>query len=121
MVVETRKIMGEPDMALAATCVRVPVLRCHSEAVNVEFAAPVTVDEAAEALSSAPGVTLMDDTATKRYPMPAMLEGSDDCYVGRLRADDSVAHGLQLWIVADQLRKGAALNTVQIAEALLGR
>jgi aspartate-semialdehyde dehydrogenase len=121
MVVETKKIMGEPDLAVAATCVRVPVLRCHSEALAVEFTAPVSVEAARAALSSAPGVSLLDDTASKTYPMPALLEGTDDCYVGRLRADDSVAHGLQLWIVADQLRKGAALNTVQIAEALLGQ
>lgn len=121
MVVETQKIMGEPDLAVAATCVRVPVLRCHSEAVNVEFTSPVTVAQAAEALGAAPGVTLLDAPSTKTYPMPALLEGTDDCYVGRLRADESVPHGLQLWIVADQLRKGAALNAVQIAEALLGR
>lgn len=121
MVVETRKIMGEPDLAIAATCVRVPVLRCHSESLAVEFSAEVTVSDAADALRSAAGVTLLDDPATKTYPMPALLEGSDDCYVGRLRADGSVPHGLQLWIVADQLRKGAALNTVQIAEALLRR
>ena len=121
MVVETQKIMGEPDLAVAATCVRVPVLRCHSEALAVEFSAEVAVADAAEALRSAEGITLLDDTATKTYPMPALLEGTDDCYVGRLRADGSVRHGLQLWIVADQLRKGAALNTVQIAEALLRR
>lgn len=121
MVVETQKIMGQPDLAVAATCVRVPVLRCHSESVNVEFAAPVTVEAAREALAAAAGVTLLDDLATKTYPMPGLLEGTDDCYVGRLRADASVEHGLALWVVADQLRKGAALNTVQIAEALLQR
>ena len=121
MVVETQKIMGEPELAVAATCVRVPVLRCHSESVNVEFTAPVAVEAARAALAVAPGVTLLDDPAAREYPMPGLLEGTDDCYVGRLRADTSVAHGLQLWIVADQLRKGAALNTVQIAEALLRR
>ncbi len=121
MVVETQKIMGLPDLPVAATCVRVPVLRCHSEAVNVEFSAPVPVAAARDALAAAPGVTLLDDPAVKSYPMPGLLEGSDDCYVGRLRADASVEHGLQLWIVADQLRKGAALNAVQIAEALLRR
>lgn len=121
MVAETQKIMGEPDLRIAATCVRVPVLRCHSESVSVEFSSAVSVTDAAEALRSAPGVTLLDDPASKTYPMPALLEGSDDCYVGRLRVDASVKHGLQLWIVADQLRKGAALNAVQIAEALLGR
>jgi len=121
MVVETRKIMGEPGMAVAATCVRVPVLRCHSEALVVEFAGPVSVEDAARALNEATGVTLLDDPVSQTYPMPAMLEGTDDCYVGRLRADVSVPHGLQMWVVADQLRKGAALNAVQIAEALLGR
>ena len=121
MVVETQKILGVPDLAVAATCVRVPVLRCHSEAVNVEFTAPVPVDAARAALAAAPGVTLMDDPAAKTYPMPGLLEGTDDCYVGRLRADSSVPNGLQLWIVADQLRKGAALNAVQIAESLLRR
>jgi aspartate-semialdehyde dehydrogenase len=79
------------------------------------------VATAREALASAPGVTLLDEPATKSYPMPGLLEGSDDCYVGRLRADTSVENGLQMWIVADQLRKGAALNAVQIAEALLRR
>jgi len=121
MVVETKKIMGDPSLAVAATCVRVPVLRCHSEALAIEFGAPVTPEAARAALAAAPGVTLLDDPAEKTYPMPALLEGTDDCYVGRVRADDSVPHGLQLWIVADQLRKGAALNAVQIAEALLGR
>ncbi|MHB1322977.1 MAG: aspartate-semialdehyde dehydrogenase [Coriobacteriia bacterium] len=121
MVVETRKIMGEPGMAVAATCVRVPVLRCHSEALAVEFAGPVSVEDAVRALNEATGVTLLDDPVSQTYPMPAMLEGTDDCYVGRLRADVSVPHGLQMWVVADQLRKGAALNAVQIAEALLGR
>jgi len=119
MVVETRKIMHLPDLPVAATCVRVPVLRCHSESVNVEFAAPVSVEEARVALEAAPGITVLDDPASQIYPMPAMLEGTDDTYVGRLRADTSVEHGLALWVVADQLRKGAALNAVQIAELLL--
>lgn len=121
MVVETRKIMHAPEISIAATCIRVPVLRCHSEALAVEFTAPVVVEAARAALSSAVGVTVLDDPAVRAYPMPASLEGSDDCYVGRIRADASVPHGLQLWVVADQLRKGAALNAVQIAEGLLGR
>lgn len=119
MVAETKKILSMPDLAIAATCVRVPVLRCHSEAVNVEFAAPVSLDDARDALGSAPGVVLMDDPASKVYPMPAFLEGSDDTFVGRLRVDPSVEHGIALWVVADQIRKGAALNSVQIAELLL--
>jgi aspartate-semialdehyde dehydrogenase len=119
MVAETKKILGDQDIGVAATCVRVPVLRCHAEAVAVEFDAPVDPVIAREALGGAPGVTVLDDPAGQVYPMPGMLEGTDDCYVGRIRRDESVQHGLQLWIVADQLRKGAALNTVQIAEALL--
>ncbi|HET6352212.1 MAG TPA: aspartate-semialdehyde dehydrogenase [Coriobacteriia bacterium] len=120
MVVETKKIMHAPEIEVSASCVRVPVLRCHSESVNVEFAAPITVEAAREALMHAPGITLMDDPAGKVYPMPAMLEGTDDTYVGRLRKDATVPNGITMWVVADQLRKGAALNAVQIAEALLG-
>jgi aspartate-semialdehyde dehydrogenase len=120
MVVETKKIMHAPDIEVAATCVRVPVLRCHSESINVEFASAVGLAEARAALQSAPGITVLDDPAGKQYPMPALLEGTDDTYVGRLRVDPSVEHGLAMWVVADQLRKGAALNAVQIAEALLG-
>jgi aspartate-semialdehyde dehydrogenase len=119
MVVETRKIMHLPDVAVSATCVRVPVLRCHSESVNVEFAAPVTVEAARAALSEAPGIVVLDDPSAKVYPMPALLEGTDDTYVGRLRRDVGVENGLAFWVVADQLRKGAALNAVQIAELLL--
>ncbi|HEY5516791.1 MAG TPA: aspartate-semialdehyde dehydrogenase [Coriobacteriia bacterium] len=119
MVVETQKILHAPDIRVAATCVRVPVLRCHSESVNVEFDVPVSVDEARAALAAAPGVKLLDDPAGRTYPMPALLEGTDDTYVGRLRRDPSVESGLAFWVVADQLRKGAALNAVQIAELLL--
>jgi len=119
MVVETRKILHTPQLALAMTCVRVPVLRCHSESVNVEFDAPVSLAEARAALENAPGIILMDDPASKEYPMPGLLAGTDDVYVGRLRGDVSVQNGLAFWCVADQLRKGAALNAVQIAELLL--
>jgi len=119
MVVETQKIMHAPDLKVAATCVRVPVLRCHSEAINVEFEDPVFLGAAIETFSDADGITLLDDNETRTYPMPALLEGSDDVYIGRLRADRSVKYGLSMWVVADQLRKGAALNAVQIAEALL--
>jgi aspartate-semialdehyde dehydrogenase len=118
MVVETRKILGDASLGVAVTCVRVPVLRCHSEALAIEFDSPVSVAVAREVLAAAAGVTVLDDPRERLYPMPALLEGTDDCYVGRIRRDESVEHGLQLWIVADQLRKGAALNTVQIAEAL---
>jgi aspartate-semialdehyde dehydrogenase len=119
MVVETKKIMGDDAIEVNATCVRVPVLRCHSEAVSVEFGAPISVEAARAALEAAEGITVLDDPANKTYPMPAMLEGTDDTYIGRLRVDPTVTHGLSMWVVADQLRKGAALNAVQIAEALL--
>ncbi len=119
MVVETRKIMHAPDLAVTATCVRVPVLRCHSEALNVEFTRSVTVEEARAALEAAPGIVVMDDPSRSVYPMPAMLEGTDDTYVGRLRADPTVPSGVSMWVVADQLRKGAASNAVQIAETLM--
>ncbi len=120
MVVETKKIMHRDDLEVAATCVRVPVLRCHSEAVNIEFAEPVRMGAILESLEEGAGITILDDNETKIYPMPALLEGTDDVYVGRIRADRSVKYGMQMWVVADQLRKGAALNAVQIAELLLG-
>lgn len=119
MVVETKKIMGDEDIRVAATCVRVPVLRCHGEAVNVEFEEPVSVEAARAALAAAPGVTVLDDVANNVYPMPGLLAGTNDTYVGRIRRDDTVEHGLALWVVADQIRKGAALNAVQIAQLLL--
>ena len=119
MVVETKKIMGDPDIQVAATCVRVPVLRCHGESINVEFANEVTVEAARAALEAAPGITMMDDPANNVYPMPGLLAGTDGSYVGRLRKDPTVEHGLAFWNVADQIRKGAALNAVQIAQLLL--
>ena len=119
MVVETKKIMGDPAIEVAATCVRVPVLRCHGEAINVEFADEVTVEAARAALEAAPGVEVMDDTANKVYPMPGLLAGTDGTFVGRLRKDPTVPHGIAFWDVADQIRKGAALNAVQIAHLLL--
>jgi aspartate-semialdehyde dehydrogenase len=120
MVVETRKIMHLPELKISATCIRVPVLRCHSESINVEFAEPAFLGAAIEALENGEGITMLDDPENQVYPMPAMLEGTDDVYIGRLRRDDSVRYGVSFWCVADQLRKGAALNAVQIAEALLG-
>ncbi len=121
MVDETKKIMGDDRIAVSATCVRVPVQNCHSEAVNLEFAAPMSVERARELLAKAPGVQLMDDVANKVYPMPIVASGKDDTYVGRIRRDPTVANGLNLWVVADNLRKGAALNAVQIAELLAER
>lgn len=119
MVVETKKIMGDDAIKVAATCVRVPVLRCHGEAINVEFEGEVTPEAARAALSCAPGVTVLDDVANNVYPMPGLLAGTNDTYVGRIRRDASVEHGLAFWVVADQIRKGAALNAVQIAQLLL--
>ncbi|MDP2183639.1 MAG: aspartate-semialdehyde dehydrogenase [Actinomycetota bacterium] len=120
MVVETKKIMHAPELAVHATCVRVPVLRCHSEAITIEFEREVTLGAARAALQAAAGVQLVDDPKDSTYPMPAELEGTDDTFIGRLRVDTTVEHGLSMWVVADQLRKGAALNAVQIAGLLLG-
>ncbi len=119
MVVETKKILNDERIKVAATCVRIPVLRCHGEAINVEFEDEVLPEDARRALEAAPGVQVMDDIENNLYPMPGLLAGTDDTYVGRIRRDDTVEHGLALWVVADQIRKGAALNAVQIAELLL--
>jgi aspartate-semialdehyde dehydrogenase len=119
MAEETRKIMHAPDIAVSATCVRVPVVAGHSEAVHVEFAQPMSTEEARQILSDAPGVKLMDDPDHRLYPHPLVVAGQDDVYVGRIRKDASHPNGLVLWIVGDNLRKGAALNAVQIAESLV--
>ncbi len=119
MVDETKKIMGDPSIRVAPTAVRVPVFCGHSESVNVEFDDPIDLEEAREALESAPGVKLVDEPNMCRYPMAVDATGKDPVFVGRLRRDDSVENGLAMWIVADNLRKGAALNAVQIAEILI--
>lgn len=121
MVEETRKIMHAPEIAVSATCVRVPVLVGHSEAVNVEFSSPMTPDEARQILSQASGVKVVDDPAVSLYPQPWSVAGSDDVFVGRIRQDASHPNGLVMWVVADNVRKGAALNAVQIAEELVKR
>lgn len=118
---ETRKIMHAPHLSVSAMCVRVPVMRAHSEAIWVETERPVTVAEAREAFAKAPGVVLMDDPANRVYPMPLELAHHDPVYVGRLRADISNPNGLTFWTVSDQIRKGAALNAVQIALHILAR
>ena len=115
---ETRKIMHS-DIEVSATCVRVPVMRAHSESIWVETERPVSVEEAQKAFSNAEGVVLMDNPAEKEYPMPLMLAGCDPVYVGRVRKDISNPNGLAFWCVSDQIRKGAALNAVQIAEYLI--
>ncbi|MDN4754936.1 aspartate-semialdehyde dehydrogenase [Porphyromonadaceae bacterium W3.11] len=118
MINETRKIM-EADFPVSATCVRVPVLRAHSEAIWVETEEPISVDRAKEAFASAPGVVLMDMPQKQEYPMPLFLSGKDPVYVGRIRKDLTNDNGLTFWCVSDQIRKGAALNAIQIAEYLL--
>lgn len=118
MFYETRKIMHS-DVAVSATCVRVPTLRAHSESVWVETERPISPEEAREAFSKAEGVILMDNPAEKIYPMPLFLSGEDAVYVGRIRADISNPNGLTFWCVSDQIKKGAALNAVQIAEYLI--
>jgi len=119
MVDETRKIFGEPEMKITATCVRVPVFVTHSEAVNIETERKISASEAHRILENAPGVVVIDDPENLAYPMPIFAAGKDACYVGRIREDESVRCGLNLWIVSDNLRKGAALNAVQIAELLI--
>jgi aspartate-semialdehyde dehydrogenase len=116
MVNETKKIMGDPSIRVSATCVRVPVYGGHSESVNVEFERPFELEEARAALSRAPGVIIQDDPRQGTYPMPITAWDRDEVFVGRLRRDDTVRSGLNMWIVADNLRKGAATNAVQIAE-----
>ena len=119
MVRETRKIMGRPDLLLSATCVRVPVLRAHSEAVNIEFESPLAVEEARALLAEAPGVLIIDDPGANRFPMPTDVTGMDPVAVGRVRQDISHPSALELWLCGDQIRKGAALNAIQIAELLM--
>ncbi|MFQ6539492.1 MULTISPECIES: aspartate-semialdehyde dehydrogenase [Aphanothece] len=119
MLNETRKIMGIPDLRLSATCVRVPVLRAHSEAVNISFDEPFPVAEARALLGAAPGVELLENFESNRFPMPTDVTGRDPVAVGRIRQDLSDPNGLELWLCGDQIRKGAALNAIQIAELLL--
>jgi len=116
LVEETRKIMHAGDIAVSATCVRVPVFIGHSEAINVEFTAPITPEEARHILAHAPGVRVLDDPSVSLYPQPWLAVGSDNVFVGRIRADVSQPNSLVMWVVSDNLRKGAALNAVQIAE-----
>jgi aspartate-semialdehyde dehydrogenase len=119
MLFESRKILGDDGIRASATCVRVPVFYSHSEAINVEFERPVSPEEARQLLSAAPGVRVVDDVGEKQYPMPLSTEHRDDVEVGRIRPDDSVENGLALFVCGDNIRKGAALNAIQIAEALI--
>ena len=121
MVEETRKIMHANDIAISATCVRVPVAIAHSEAVNVEFSRSMSPDEARHILAQTPGVKVLDEPIISLYPQPWSAVGTDEVFVGRIRKDASHPNGLVMWIVADNLRKGAALNAIQIAEEMIKR
>lgn len=116
---ETRKIMHEPSLSVSAMCVRVPVMRAHSEAIWVETERPITPEEAREAFAKAQGIVVVDNPAEKQYPMPLFVAGKDPVYVGRIRRDLANDHGLSFWIVGDQIKKGAALNAVQIAQYII--
>jgi aspartate-semialdehyde dehydrogenase len=121
MVLETRKIFDCPDIAITATCIRVPVFRVHCESINLEFSGPITDDQVRDLLSTAPGVKVMDDREHNRFPMPIDATSKDDILVGRIRQDESIPEnrGINIWVAGDQLRKGAVLNAIQIAEKLL--
>jgi aspartate-semialdehyde dehydrogenase len=119
MVWETKKIMGDDSIAVTATTIRVPVFRSHSESINIETEKKVTAKEAKALLSRAPGIVVVDDPDRREYPLAIHAAGKDETFVGRIREDTSIANGLNLWVVSDNLRKGAALNAVQIAEILV--
>lgn len=119
MVKETQKIMHDEQIKITATTVRVPVYRSHSESINIETEHKLTSDDAKAILAKAPGIIVQDDVANKVYPMPLFTSGKDEVFVGRIREDNTIDNGLNLWVVGDQIRKGAATNTVQIAELLL--
>ena len=121
MVKETHKIFDCPDIAITCTCIRIPVFRAHCESINLEFTDPITPDEVRDLLSTAPGVSVLDDRENNRFPMPIDATDQDDIFVGRIRQDESIPEnrGINIWVAGDQLRKGAALNAIQIAEKLL--
>jgi len=119
MLFETRKILGDDEIKVSTTCVRVPVFYGHSEAINIEFDRPVSPEEATEVLNAAEGIQVVDDPSEALYPLPLDVAGKDDCLVGRIRPDDSAENGLALFVAGDNIRKGAALNAIQIAEYLI--
>jgi aspartate-semialdehyde dehydrogenase len=119
MVNETKKIMNDPSIAVTATTVRVPVFHAHSESINIETEKKITPDEVRSLLSKAPGVRVVDDPRWKKYPLAIDAAGHDETLVGRIREDESIPNGINMWVVADNIRKGAALNAVQIAEILI--
>jgi aspartate-semialdehyde dehydrogenase len=118
---ESRKILGLPELRITATCARVPVMNCHSEALNVETREDLSPDECREVLAAAPGVVVLDEPSAGRYPLPSEVAGRDEVFVGRIRRDESNPRTLNLWVVGDNLRKGAATNAIQIAELLVER
>jgi aspartate-semialdehyde dehydrogenase len=119
MVNETKKIMGDDSIRATATTVRVPVFRCHAESLNIETEKKITANEVRAVLSASPGIVVYDAPDKNIYPLPVDVADTDETYVGRVREDDSIENGINMWIVADNLRKGAALNAVQIAEKLI--
>ncbi|HHX62949.1 MAG TPA: aspartate-semialdehyde dehydrogenase [Epulopiscium sp.] len=119
MVEETRKILHKPNLGITATTVRVPVFNSHSESINLEFEKPFDLEELKKVLVNAPGIIVQDDVANNVYPLPLNATGKDDVFVGRIRRDESVVSGVNLWVVADNIRKGAATNTIQIAEWII--
>jgi len=121
MVNETRKIMGDNSIRLTATAVRIPVIYGHSESINIETEKKITAAEVKELLKNKPGITLVDNPSKKEYPMPVNAAGHDDVFVGRIRNDESIDNGINMWVVSDNIRKGAALNTIQIAELLIAK
>lgn len=119
MINETRKILHKPDLRVTATCVRVPVMNSHSESINVEFENDFDLEELKEVLQNSPGIILMDNPAENIYPLATRATGSDEVYIGRIRRDDSVPFGVNIWVVSDNARKGAASNAIQIMEKLM--
>ena len=119
MINETRKILGKPDLKVTATTVRVPVLNSHSESINVEFENDFDLDELKELLKNSPGIILEDNPSKNIYPLAQNANGHDEVYVGRIRKDESVPYGINMWVVADNIRKGAASNAIQIVEKLI--
>ena len=119
MINETHKILGDDDIKVTATTVRVPVFDSHSESINIELEKPFELEDVVELFKNSPGIIVQDDVANNVYPLAREAAGTDEVYVGRIRRDFSVENGLNIWVVADNIRKGAATNTVQIAEQLL--
>lgn len=120
MIQETKKILHNPELKITSTCVRVPVFNCHSESINIELKKSFDIKEVIELFKNTKGIIVYDNIKSLQYPTPLMVSGKDDIYIGRIRRDFSIENGLNLWVVADNIRKGAALNAVQIAELLIG-